>query len=84
MAEGMEKLFAEYDAVLTPVTSKASYEEYSIDEAFGKVYKESVFTAAANLIGIPALVSGSVQLMGKHFDESVLLSIAYSVERRGE
>ena len=73
-----------YDAILTPVCSKTSYEAYDIHEAFGKVFEESVFTAVANLIGIPALVSGSVQLMGKHFDESVLLSMANSVERKGE
>ena len=53
-------------------------------DAFTKVFEESVFTALPNLIGAPALVSGGVQLMGKHFDESVLLSLANSVERKGE
>lgn len=84
VAEGIAKLMESYDAILTPVCSKTSYEAYDIHEAFGKVFEESVFTAVANLIGIPALVSGSVQLMGKHFDESVLLSMANSVERKGE
>ena len=84
VAEGIAKLMESYDAILTPVCSKTSYEAYDIHEAFGKVFEESVFTAVANLIGIPALVSGSVQLMGKHFDESVLLSMADSVERKGE
>jgi len=84
VAEGVEKLFEEYDAILTPVCSKASYEEYDIKDAFVKVFEESVFTAVANLIGIPALVSGGVQLMGKHFEESKLLSLAHVVERRGE
>ena len=84
VAESIAKLMESYDAILTPVCSKTSYEAYDIHEAFGKVFEESVFTAVANLIGIPALVSGSVQLMGKHFDESVLLSMANSVERKGE
>ena len=84
VAEGIAKLMESYDAILTPVCSKTSYEAYDIHEAFGKVFEESVFTAVANLIGTPALVSGSVQLMGKHFDESVLLSMANSVERKGE
>ena len=53
-------------------------------EAFETVFKESVFTSIANLIGIPALVSGGVQLMGKQFDENVLLSIAGCVEKEGE
>jgi aspartyl-tRNA(Asn)/glutamyl-tRNA(Gln) amidotransferase subunit A len=49
-----------------------------------KVFDESVFTALANLIGTPALVSNGVQLMGKHFSEGTLLSLAGSVERAGE
>ena len=79
-AELMEK----YDAVLTPVCSKTSYNAYDIKDAFKTVFDESVFTAVANLIGIPALVSGGVQLMGKAFGESVLLSLAGSIEREGE
>lgn len=84
VAEGIEKLLQNYDAILTPVCSNTAYEKYDIHEAFGKVFAESVYTAVANLIGIPALVSSGVQLMGKHFDESVLLSLAHSVERKGE
>ena len=84
VAEGIEKILNQYDAILTPVCSKTAYEKYDIHEAFGKVFAESEFTAVANLIGIPALVSGGVQLMGKQFDESVLLSLANSVERIGE
>ena len=84
VAEKFEELMKAYDAVLTPVCSKPSYKAYDISEAFETVYKESVFTALANLIGTPALVSGGVQLLGKQFDESVLLSLAGSAERVGE
>ena len=84
VAEKFAELMKTYDAVLTPVCSKLSYKAYDISEAFETVYKESVFTAVANLIGTPALVSGGVQLLGKQFDESVLLSLAGSAERVGE
>ncbi len=84
LAEKFEELMKQYDAVLTPTVSKTAYEAYDIHEAFSKVFNESVFTALANLIGIPALVSGNVQLMGKHFSEGLLLSLADSVERKGE
>ncbi len=84
VADGIKKLMEEFDAVLTPVCSKASYEAYDIHDAFGKVFEESVFTATANLIGTPAFVSNGVQLMGNHFDESTLLSLAHIVERKGE
>ena len=84
VAEGIAKLFESYDAVLTPACSTTAYEAYDIHDAFGKVFAESEFTAVANLIGIPALVSGGVQLMAKSFAESTLLSLAHSVERKGE
>lgn len=84
VADRFEKLMASYDAVLTPVCSKSEYSAYDIKDAFVKVFEESVFTAVANLIGTPALVSGGVQLMGKHFSESTLLSLAGCAERMGE
>ncbi len=84
VAEGLQKAFSEFDAVLTPACSKSEYESYDIKDAFGKVFEESVFTAVPNLIGIPALVTNGVQLMGNHFSESTLLSLAHSVERKGE
>ena len=84
VAEGIAKAFEEFDAILTPACSKAEYEAYDIKDAFGKVFEESVFTAVPNLIGIPALVTNGVQLMGNHFSESTLLSLAHSVEKEGK
>ena len=84
IADATKELLDKYDAILAPVCSKTEYTAYDIKDAFTKVFEESVFTALPNLIGTPALVSGGVQLMGKHFDESVLLSLANSVERKGE
>ena len=84
VAEGIAKAFEEFDAILTPACSKAEYEAYDIKDAFSKVFEESVFTAVPNLIGIPALVTNGVQLMGNHFSESTLLSLAHSVEKEGK
>lgn len=84
VAEGLQKAFSEFDAILTPACSKSAYESYDIKDAFGKVFDESVFTAVPNLIGIPALVTNGVQLMGNHFQESTLLSLANSVEKEGK
>ena len=84
VSEEMKALLEGYDAILTPACSKAAYESYDMKDAFGKVYAEGLYTAVANLIGLPALVSGGIQLMGKHFDESALLSLAHSVEKEGE
>lgn len=84
VAESFGELMKSYDAILTPVCSKSEYKTYDISEAFETVFNESVFTSVANLIGIPALVSGKVQLMGKHFSDSVLLSLAGCAERVGQ
>ena len=84
VAEGLQKAFENFDAVLTPACSSAEYEAYDIKDAFGKVFAESVFTAVPNLVGVPALVTNGVQLMGNHFSEATLLSLANSVEKEGK
>lgn len=84
VADGIQKILAEYAAILVPVVSASDYAAYDINEAFSKVFAESVFTAVANLTGIPALSCGKVQFMGKQFAESTLLSLAKMLERKGE
>ena len=84
VCDKFEELMKQYDAVLTPVVSKAEFAPYDISDAFIKVFNEGVFTAIPNLVGTPALVSGGVQLMGWHFAETTLLSLAGSVERMGK
>ena len=84
IAEKFAELMNKYDAVLMPACSKTAYKAYDIKDAFNKVYDESVFTAVANLIGAPALTTCGVQLMGKSFSESTLLSLASSVEKEGK
>ncbi len=84
IAEKYDELMKSYDAIITPACSKASYKEYDIKDAFLKVFEESVFTSLSNLIGIPSMVTGGVQLIGKHFDEKTLLSLADCVEKEGK
>jgi len=84
IAEAMQKLFADYAAIITPACSAAEFAAYDMKDAFGKVFDESEFTAVANLIGIPALVCGKVQLLGKQLDENILLSLAHAFEKEGE
>jgi len=81
VSERFAEIMKNYDAMLTPVALKTSFEDYDIKDAFKKVFEESVFTAVPNLIGAPALVTNGVQLIGKNFSEATLLSLADSVER---
>ncbi len=84
VSEKFNDLMKKYDAVLMPACSTTAYKSYDIKDAFNKVYEESVFTAVANLIGTPALASSGVQLMGRAFSESTLLSLASCVEGEGK
>ena len=78
--EGLKEILSKYNAILTPVVSKAEFKKYDISEAFSKVFEESVFTAASSITGMPALAFKKVQLMGDHFNESTLLSLVKEVE----
>ena len=72
-----------YNAILMPACSKLAYKPYDTKDAFSKVFEESLYTAVASITGLPAIVSGSVQLVADSFKESTLLSIANSVEKEG-
>ncbi len=77
----VRELLSAYDAILTPVCSQTSYTSYDILESFEKVFEESVYTAIPSITGMPAMVTKGVQLISDSHKESILLSIAHSVER---
>lgn len=79
----VKEVLDSYNAILMPTCSKLSYKPYDTKDAFSKVFEESLYTAVASITGLPAIVSGSVQLVADSFKESTLLSIANSVEKEG-
>lgn len=83
-SETMKEIFAAYDAVICPVMSALTLDEYDLTETFERTEKELLFTVVPNLIGIPAMVTGGVQLWGAAFSESVLLSMAATMEGMGD
>ncbi len=74
------EILSKYDAIVAPACSKTSYKPYDALEAFDKVFAESLFTAIPSITGMPAMVTKGVQLIADSYKESVLLSIAKSVE----
>lgn len=74
------EVLAKYDAILAPACSQTSYKPYDTVDAFEKVYEESLYTAIPSITGMPAMVTKGVQLIADSYKESVLLSIAKSVE----
>ena len=81
VVDKVKEVLSSFDALLTPVSSKTSYQSYDALEAFDKVFEESIFTAVPSITGLPAVVTKGVQLISDSFKESVLLSIANSVEK---
>ena len=81
VADLLNELFNDYDAIILPPCSTVEFESYDISEAFKKTFAESIYTAPANLTGIPAIVGKGVQLMSKQFNESLLLSMVKTAEK---
>ncbi len=80
VTDEVKKLLGNFDAVLMPVQSVKEFREYNLNESFKKVFDESLYTAIPSLTGMPVVVTKGIQLMADSFKESVLLSIAKSVE----
>lgn len=76
----VKEILASYDAILAPACAKAEYKAYDLLDSFEKVFEESVFTAIPSITGMPAMVTKGVQLIADSYKDSVLLSIADSVE----
>lgn len=67
-------LFESVDAVLMPATSKMAYTEEDAKDFAS--FEENLYTAPASVTGLPAVVFGGAQLVGKAFSERALLSLA--------
>lgn len=84
----MEALFADYDVILAPVAPTPAFKIGENMEDPLVMYMADIFTVLASLTGIPAIAvplgnnpAGlplSIQLMARHFEESLLLSMSES------
>ena len=81
IVETFNKLFEEYDAVVIPACSDMEYKEELVKENKYISYEENFYTAPASITGLPALVCGGVQLVGKAFSENTLFEIAKMCEK---
>lgn len=86
-----DRAFAECDYLLTPTTPGPSFRVGEKADDPLAMYLSDIFTAPANLVGIPAVAipSGftedglplSLQIMGRHFSEAGLLNAADHYEK---
>ena len=81
IVERFAKIFGEFDAVIMPACSAMSYAE---DISPEMAYVENFYTAPASVSGLPAVVVGGVQLVGKAFSEGMLLAAAEILEKEGK
>ncbi len=84
IVEEFNKLFGEFDAVLMPACSKMVYTEDVVRSNKYMAFNENFYTAPASVTGLPAVVSGGVQLVGKAFSENALFTLAEKLEKEGK
>ena len=76
VAEEFANLFDNFDAVLLPACSQMIYAEGDLKQDKFIAFEENRYTAPATLAGLPAVVAGGVQLIGRANAEHALLDVA--------
>ena len=84
IVEKFNEIFNAFDAVLMPACGKASYTKADTDANKYISYDENLYTAPATITGLPAVVSGGVQLIGRAFGENTLFDLAKTLEGDGK
>jgi aspartyl-tRNA(Asn)/glutamyl-tRNA(Gln) amidotransferase subunit A len=90
IADDFSRVFASgVDVLFTPTTPTAAFKLGAISDPY-EMYLSDIFTATANLAGVPAMSQpiGQVdglpvggQFMAAHFDEEKMFTAAYALER---
>ena len=83
IVEEFSKIFSEFDAVMMPATTSLSYTEDQVKANKYIAFEENVYTAPASISGLPAVVAGGVQLVGRAFSERALLDAADIMTKEG-
>ncbi len=80
VAEKFAEIFAEYDAVMLPAGSKKVFTKADTDANKYLSFDENLYTAPASITGLPAVVGGGVQLIGKAFFDSALMDAIKTIK----
>lgn len=84
VCEKFAEIFEGFDAVLMPACGRTSYTEEDIKKNLFISFDENLYTAPASISGLPAVVTGGVQLVGRAFSENSLLAVAALYEKEGK
>ena len=84
IVEEFTKIFENFDAILLPACSAMVYTEADMIKDKYLAFEENRYTAPASLTGLPTVVAGYVQMIGKEHSERVLLDVAKILAEEGE
>ncbi len=86
-----EDAFKEVDIILTPTSPTAAFKIGEKKDDPLQMYLSDIFTISVNLAGVPAIsipcgftstnLPIGLQLIGRHFDEELVLRVAYAFEQ---
>jgi len=86
-----DKIFEHFDAIIGPTTPTTAFKIGDRTDDPLSMYLSDIYTVSANLSGIPAIsipcgfskdnMPIGLQIMGKPFDEEMLMRIAYTYEQ---
>lgn len=86
-----DKVFANYDVILTPTSPVVAYEFGAKTENPLEMYLSDICTVSVNIAGLPGIsipvglnsngMPVGMQLIGKRFGESTILNAAYTYEQ---
>lgn len=86
-----KKAFEHCDAIVSPVTPAPAFRIGENSDDPLTMYLSDIFTLSANMAGIPGIsvpcgfskdgLPIGLQIMGKHFNEEILLTVAYNFEQ---
>ncbi|QEK39577.1 Asp-tRNA(Asn)/Glu-tRNA(Gln) amidotransferase subunit GatA [Candidatus Sneabacter namystus] len=90
ICRAFEQIFTNVDAILFPTAPTPAFSVDDITDNPTDMYKNDIFTVFANLAGLPSIsvpllpdgkLPIGMQLMGKKYDEKVIIQLARSIER---
>lgn len=86
-----DEAFKSCDAIITPTAPTTAFKIGEKIQDPLQMYLSDIYTISVNLVGLPALslpcgfdtegLPIGMQIIGKHFDESTILGIAYAYEQ---
>jgi aspartyl-tRNA(Asn)/glutamyl-tRNA(Gln) amidotransferase subunit A len=91
MRKDFEDAFRQVDVIVAPTAPTPAFRIGEKTEDPLQMYLSDIFTIPVNIVGIPGIsvpcgfsrdnLPIGLQIMGKHFDEGMLLRVAYAFEQ---